>query len=87
MQPPSSIRDLLIAQGDSLEARFAQFVDRVDGISSEINRRITDFVSTINSTTDAIARTNDQIIAAGDGVSSDLLDQRERLLSTLSEIS
>ncbi|MGD8324902.1 MAG: flagellar hook-associated protein FlgK, partial [Gammaproteobacteria bacterium] len=53
-------RDLLIAQGESLEARFHQFVDRVDGMNNEINRRITDFVSTINSTTDAIARTNDQ---------------------------
>jgi flagellar hook-associated protein 1 FlgK len=79
-------RDLLIAQGESLEARFHQFVDRVDGMNNEINRRITDFVSTINSTTDAIARTNDQIVAAGDNVSRDLIDQRERLLNSLSEI-
>jgi flagellar hook-associated protein 1 FlgK len=79
-------RDLLIAQGDSLASRFNQFVDRIDGINNEINRRITDFVATINSTTDAIARTNDQIVAAGDAVSRDLIDQRERLLMSLSEI-
>lgn len=79
-------RDLLIAQGDSLEARFAQFVDRIDGVNIEMNRRITDFVSTINLTSDAIARTNDLIVAAGNTVSSDLIDQRERLLTALSEI-
>jgi flagellar hook-associated protein 1 FlgK len=80
-------RDLLIAQGESLESRFQQFVDRIDGVNSELNRRITDLVSTVNSTTDAIARANDQIVAAGDSVSRDLIDQRERLLMTLSEIA
>lgn len=79
-------RDLLLAQGESLEARFHQFMDRLDGLNSEINRRLRDHVSTINATTEAIGRANDQIVAAGDAVSNDLLDQRERLLNSLSKL-
>ena len=79
-------RDLLIQQGESLEERFHQFVDRIDGINGEINRRLTDFVSNVNSLTAAIARTNEQIVAAGDTVSNDLVDQRDKLINSLSKL-
>jgi flagellar hook-associated protein 1 FlgK len=79
-------RDLLITQGASLEARFQQFMDRIDGIYGEVNRRMTDIVATVNSTTAAIAKTNEQIVAAGDSVSNDLIDQRDRLLLSLSKL-
>jgi flagellar hook-associated protein 1 FlgK len=77
-------RQLLISQGSSLEERIHQFAAQIEGVDSEINRRMTDMVSTINSMTSALARLNDQIVAAGDTASNDLLDQRERLLSDLS---
>lgn len=79
-------RELLISQGESLEERIKQFSARVDGVDGEVNRRMTDFVSTINTTATALARLNGQIVAAGPNVSNELLDQRELRLSELSEL-
>lgn len=79
-------RKLLISQGESLESRIRQFADQVDGVDAEINRRMTDFVATVNTAAQALARLNAQIVAAGKNVPNELLDQRERMLSELSEL-
>lgn len=85
---PTSIvnRRLLLSQATSLEDRIHQLSAQLEGIDLEINRRMTDTVATINTTTTAIARLNEQIVAAGDKAPNDLLDQRQLRIRELSEL-
>lgn len=85
---PTSIvnRRLLLTQAESLEDRIHQLSEQLDGINLEINRRMTDAVATINTTAKAIARLNEQIVAAGDNAPNDLLDQRQLRINELSQL-
>ena len=79
-------RQLLISQGESLEQSIHQFSQELARVDADVNRRLTDYVSTVNITAESLAQINAQVIAAGDNASSDLLDQRDRLLTSLSEL-
>ncbi|MGD8339318.1 MAG: flagellar hook-associated protein FlgK [Gammaproteobacteria bacterium] len=85
---PTSVvnRRLLLSQAGSLEDRINQLATQLKGVDLEINRRMTDAVATINTTTQAIARLNEQIVAYGDNPPNDLLDQRQLRIAELSEL-
>jgi flagellar hook-associated protein 1 FlgK len=79
-------RQLLISQGASLEDRVNQFADQINKLDREIDRRVTDLVSSVNSISTSVARLNAQIVGGGNQAANDLLDQRDRLLGQLSEL-
>ncbi|TCO76614.1 flagellar hook-associated protein FlgK [Chromatocurvus halotolerans] len=82
------VRQTLLSEADSLTRRIGTIDGQLVSISSEVSGRIDNSVATINSLAQAIADTNDQIAsapgAANGDFSSDLLDQRDRLLQQLS---
>lgn len=82
------VRQTLLSEADSLSRRIGTIDGQLASLSSEANARIDNSVTTINGLAQAIADTNDRIASApgaADGnFSSDLLDQRDRLLQQLS---
>ncbi len=78
----ASARQQLLMQGDSLGQRFQQLGTQLDAFSNEVDRRIEDSVSRINTIAASLARINETL---GRGVSSanDLLDERDKLLTQL----
>jgi len=82
------VRQTLLGEADSLTRRIGALDTQLASMSSEVSGRIDGSVATINNLAQAIADTNDQISsapgAANGNFSSDLLDQRDRLLQQLS---
>ena len=89
---PSSIpaRQLIIAQADSLTARFNLLYGRLDSINNSIKTEIDVIVSEINSLASSIGNLNltiQQQLALSQGDKpNDLLDQRDEQLRKLSEL-
>jgi len=89
---PSSIpvRQLLLAEGESLVARFHNLDTQLDSMRDEINGSLTNMVAEINSLSTAIAEANRNIVDAtsqGSGAApNDLLDERDNLINRLSEL-
>ena len=89
---PSSIpaRQLLLAEGESLVARFHNLDTQLDSMRDEINGGLTTMVAEINNLSTAIAEANRNIVDAtsqGSGAApNDLLDKRDSLINRLSEL-
>jgi flagellar hook-associated protein 1 FlgK len=89
---PSSIpvRQLLLAEGESLVARFHNLDTQLDSMRDEINGGLSNMVAEINSLSTAIAEANRNIVDAtsqGSGAApNDLLDERDNLINRLSEL-
>ena len=85
---PSSIpaRQALITQAETLADRFNYLDQRMTDLRAQANSQIEDFVAEINSLAEGIATVNRNIVMApGPGQPNDLLDERDRLVSKLSE--
>ncbi len=89
---PSSIpaRQLLLAEGESLAARFQNLDAQLDSMRDEINGGLSSIVVEINDLSSAIAEVNRNIVDAtsqGSGAApNDLLDKRDTLINRLSEL-
>jgi len=89
---PSSIpaRQLMLAEADSLVARFKSLGGQLDSLDNELTGSVGNLVSDINGLSAAIAETNRSIVDAsgqGDGqLPNDLLDKRDQLINQLSEL-
>jgi len=89
---PSSIptRQLLLAEGESLAARFHNLDSQFDSMRDEINGSLSNIVEEINNLSSAIAEANRNIVDAtsqGSGAApNDLLDERDNLINRLSEL-
>lgn len=81
-------RELFIAQAESLTQRFNDLDANIRRQNETINGQLESSVAAINSIAQNIAQLNDDIRianAAGNGISSELLDQRDLKLEELSE--
>ncbi len=89
---PASIpvRQLLLAEGESLIARFHNLDTQLDSMRDEINGGLSNMVAEINNLSTAIAEANRNIVDAtsqGSGAApNDLLDERDNLINRLSEL-
>ena len=89
---PSSIpvRQVLLAEGESLIARFHNLDSQLDSMRDEINGGLSNMVAEINTLSTAIAEANRNIVDAtsqGSGAApNDLLDERDSLINRLSEL-
>jgi flagellar hook-associated protein 1 FlgK len=89
---PSSIpvRQVLLAEGESLIARFHNLDSQLDSMRDEINGGLSNMVAEINNLSTAIADANRNIVDAtsqGSGAApNDLLDERDNLINRLSEL-
>ena len=78
----ASNRQQLLLQGDSLAQRFQQIGAQLGALGDEVDRRVEDSVSRINTIAASLAQINASV---GRGASSanDLIDQRDALLRQL----
>jgi flagellar hook-associated protein 1 FlgK len=89
---PASIpgRQLLLAESDSLMARFHNLDRQMDSMRVEIDGNLGNIVTEINGLSAAIADANKNIVDAfsqGSGETpNDLLDKRDQLINRLSEL-
>lgn len=89
---PSSIpaRQLLLAEGESLAARFQHLDAQFDSMRDEINGSLSNIVAEINNLSSAIAEANKNIVDAssqGSGAApNDLLDERDNMINRLAEL-
>ena len=83
-------RQLLLAESDSLVARFHNLNSQLASIGEEINANLGNVVTEINGLSAAIADTNKNIAEAinqGSGETpNDLLDKRDQMINRLSEL-
>lgn len=77
------IRHAVLGQGQALADRFGVLDAQLGGLENDVNLRIQGSVSEINGLAAAIASVNDQIGRSPGQPPSDLLDQRDALLSQL----
>jgi flagellar hook-associated protein 1 len=82
-----SSRQVVLARAVDTAARFNAAGDQLDRIQSGLNERMTATVSTINGLTANIANVNQRIaeVYSQGHPPNDLLDERDRLISQLSE--
>lgn len=81
-------RQSMISSAQTLVTRFQDIQSRIGEISDEVNGRITDAVSEINTYAAQIADVNQRIVvaeAAYQQPANDLLDQRDQLVSELNK--
>lgn len=80
-------RQALLGEADGLVNRFQSLDRRLNELDGEVNQRLRLAVDDINRLAAAIANVNDRIAAtsAGGPASPDLLDERDRLVLSLSE--
>jgi flagellar hook-associated protein 1 FlgK len=84
----SAARQALLGDAQSLAASFQSSSTQLNTLNSDVNTRITADVNQINSLGQSIATLNNQIVAgtAGGQVPNTLLDQRDQLVSSLSQL-
>jgi len=80
-------RQVVLARADDMAARFAEAGTALDESQASVNAELKASVAVVNSLAQSIAEVNQRITALrGVGQApNDLLDQRERLISTLSQ--
>ncbi len=81
-------RQVLLSEARSLEDRFRFLDQRLDSLQESVNAGLRNMVTEVNGLTDAIARLNRDINIArstASGEPNDLLDQRDTLITRLSE--
>ncbi len=82
-----AIRSGVLSQAGALADRFRVLDGQIDEVRTNVNGRIAGTASEITSLAQSIARLNDEIARAGSGATpNDLLDQRDGLLTQLSEL-
>lgn len=84
-----SARESMISSAQTLVSRFHSIESRLDELSSDVNGKIQDSVSSINSYATEIADLNQRIILAESAYgqpANDLLDQRDLLINELNKL-
>lgn len=84
-----SARESMISSAQTLVSRFHSIESRLDELSSNVNGKIQDSVSSINSYATEIADLNQRIILAESAYgqpANDLLDQRDLLINELNKL-
>ncbi len=85
--PTSTVnREQLLSEGQVLSDRFAQTEQQILRLGNEVDGRLQQDVSQINDLARSLSQINDRIAATANAVPNDLLDERERLLTDLSEL-
>ena len=81
-------RQALLGDAQSLASSFQATATQLNGLNSDVNTRISADVSQINSIGQSIASLNQQIVAASGSAQAPnaLLDQRDKLVSNLSQL-
>lgn len=86
----TAARQALIGDAQSLASAFQTDSTQLNGLNTDVNSRITADVQQINSTASSIASLNQQIVVstadAGGQPPNTLLDQRDQLVSNLSQL-
>jgi flagellar hook-associated protein 1 len=86
----TAARQALLGAAQSVAAAFSSTNSQLQGLNSSINANITADVTQINSLSSSIAALNQQIVVgtadAGGQPPNDLLDQRDQLVSNLSQL-
>ncbi len=86
---PSALitREAFLGQAEALAQRFGQADGRLNALDRDVNSRLSESVSEINALAESLAQVNRQIVAAGSNAqgATDLLDQRDLLLTQLNE--
>lgn len=88
---PTSIpaRQVVLSQADTLSTRFQTINQQIEDLRVNVNSQMSVMVSDINNLAQSIADLNTEIVRAsgqaGGGSPNDLLDQRDRLITKLSE--
>lgn len=86
----TAARQVLLTESESLTDRFAYLYDRMESIRADANGQITNYVQEINSLAQSLADINQDIVIAKGRVAgqtpNDLLDQRDAMVSQLSEL-
>ncbi|MES9883213.1 MAG: flagellar hook-associated protein FlgK [Sedimenticola sp.] len=86
----AAARQVVLAEAESLTARFAFFDRQYDDIRRETNQKLSQAMTDINTLAGAIATINQEIIEAAHSgrqtTPNDLLDQRETLLKGLAKL-
>lgn len=83
-----SSRQVLIGEANALSERFSYLDNRFESLRKGTNETLKSHIGDVNNIAKAIADVNHKIVLAREvvqGEPSDLLDQRERLLHSLSE--
>ena len=89
---PGSIssRQVLLSNAEGLVERFRFLDSRLDSINTDINQSMVTLTDTINSIAGNIATLNQSIVAASTNANNaapnDLLDQRDQLITELSQL-
>ncbi len=83
-------RQALIGQAQSVAGSFQNASSQLNSLNSDVNSRITNDVAQINSIAKAISTLNNQIVTGtaqnGGQPPNELLDQRDQLVSNLSQL-
>jgi flagellar hook-associated protein 1 len=84
----TAARQALLGDAQSLASSFQSSSTQLNALNSDVNTRITDDVTQINSYAQSIAQLNQQIVqgSAGGQTPNTLLDQRDQLVSSLSQL-
>jgi flagellar hook-associated protein 1 len=84
----ATARQVLLSQGQTLVNRLQSYQASMDSMKSQLNSQLDTEAGAVSQLATSIANLNQQIIAArgsGQAAPNDLLDQRDRLVSQLSE--
>ncbi|MEP7311676.1 MAG: flagellar hook-associated protein FlgK [Pseudomonadota bacterium] len=84
----TAARQVMLSEAEGLKQRLQTYNTRLNEIDSEINARLSGEAASISSSAQAIAKLNQQIVAAQNSTGqppNDLLDERDRLISDLSQ--
>lgn len=84
-----SARQSMISSAEVLVSRFHSIESRLDELGNDVNGRIEDAVSSINSYTTQIAELNQRIVIAESAYgqpANDMLDQRGQLINELNKL-
>ena len=84
-----SARQSMISSGETLVSRFHSIEQRLDELGNDVNGRIEDAVSSINSYATQIAELNQRIVIAESAYgqpANDMLDQRGQLINELNKL-
>jgi flagellar hook-associated protein 1 len=84
----TAARQALLGAAQSLAASFQTSSTQLNAMNSDVNTRITGDVTQINADAQSIAQLNQQIVvgSAGGQTPNTLLDQRDQLVSSLSQL-
>ncbi len=82
----ASTREVVLARAEDVAARFAAAGNQLDGLQAGLSQELQNGIASVNGLTQRIAEVNDQLARASalGQPPNDLLDQRDQLISELS---